>query len=751
MAVNRGSFRNYLRDRTLLQRLLIAEGLVFTFMVVATLIAAQWFTDGLRDGIREERTHTTLSFAGRLDQALSDSFLVLDTIAQSGVEQDRLAQQVALESKLFTRGVFFVDGSGLVTRSFTTERALDGADLSGAIATADAGNAGRLGWGFRAEPAELPVIALAVPLARGSDGWVIGMADTLDSAFSAIALDAKRIGETTHADVIDSRAMTVISTEYEHHLEVSDHPTFYREAIAAGQSGIVEVVPHEAVPADDSRHLMGFAELEVLPWAVALGGDVTESFGPIDRLWKTVLGLIGAVGAISFTATVFGTSRLVAPVRGLSDSARDVAAGSLGDPIATETGGEIGDLAQSIETMRQALHSWGVELDERVEHRTAALTASAAVARATASSVDLDTMLETAASEIEQHLAVDGAVITVFAAPGRGEVIRGSAGVPKDLPLLATPCRYCTAARNEWSDRWQDTEHAAADPPCADFGYRATLTAPITSQDRQIGSLCLLRRDAPDGADAPEVDLSVVKLLASQVAIGIENAGLYAGLRWRDEQRQQLLAKVLTAQEEERRRIARELHDETGQAFIGLILAFDGLINSGVENSDATLAQIARLRAYSEESLQNLRNMVLALRPSALDDLGLVAAVERYADFVVRDAGITVELVTNIGPDRLQRDLETVVFRVVQESLNNVVRHSGATTASVTMDARDSVLDVAVADNGRGFSDDASQDGLVGVGLEGMRERAVLVGGDLTVESERDQGTTVRLRVPLER
>ena len=143
--------------------------------------------------------------------------------------------------------------------------------------------------------------------------------------------------------------------------------------------------------------------------------------------------------------------------------------------------------------------------------------------------------------------------------------------------------------------------------------------------------------------------------------------------------------------------------------------------------------------------------MVMALRPTALDDLGLIPAIRRYADYMVSPNSIDVTVESTLGERRLPSECEIAVFRIVQEALNNVVRHSGATSASVRVTRNQGTLTVEVEDDGRGLPETHSTDPMSGVGIEGMEERAELLGGQLRIESSPGRGTLVRLTASVER
>ena len=205
----------------------------------------------------------------------------------------------------------------------------------------------------------------------------------------------------------------------------------------------------------------------------------------------------------------------------------------------------------------------------------------------------------------------------------------------------------------------------------------------------------------------------------------------------------EVLRRSIAAQEEERRRIARGLHDETAQALTGILLGL-GRIEGAPELGDAR-AEAKRLGGEVSGALRELRRIAMSLRPTALDDLGLVPALEQLVEQAPAAATGAVNFDHSGLEDRLDPSVETAIYRVVQEALTNAARHADASAMSVDLRQRNGMLSAQVTDDGRGF--EAERPGL---GLTGMRERAELIGGELEITSAPGSGTTVVLRVPVE-
>ncbi len=202
------------------------------------------------------------------------------------------------------------------------------------------------------------------------------------------------------------------------------------------------------------------------------------------------------------------------------------------------------------------------------------------------------------------------------------------------------------------------------------------------------------------------------------------------------------LRRLIEGQELERRRLARELHDETGQALTSVLLGL-----KAVEGAEDMPAALRDLRELVVGTLQDVRRLAVELRPKALDDFGLVPAVERLVETFRSSTGIPVELESRLGENRLSSEVETTLYRVIQEALTNIARHAGARRVSVLLVRRDSSAMAVVEDDGHGFSPEDEQRG--GIGLAGMRERLALLDGRLVVESDPAAGSTLVAEVPL--
>ena len=266
------------------------------------------------------------------------------------------------------------------------------------------------------------------------------------------------------------------------------------------------------------------------------------------------------------------------------------------------------------------------------------------------------------------------------------------------------------------------------------LGVHSGLFVPLVARGRGIGVL-IAHDKVGAGSAFTDDDLRVAETLAARAAIAVDLSERVS----RDAVR-----RVVEAQELERRRLARELHDETGQALTSILLGLKPLEQA--VDTPQERAAVASVRALVVSTLQDVRALAVELRPSALDDFGLVPAVERLSANVREQSGLRVDLEAQLGNDRLATEVETALYRVVQESLTNILKHADASHVSILLARKQDGVVAVIEDDGAGFDPAGAREDALG--LAGMRERVELLGGRLRVESSSGAGTTLVAEVP---
>jgi signal transduction histidine kinase len=274
---------------------------------------------------------------------------------------------------------------------------------------------------------------------------------------------------------------------------------------------------------------------------------------------------------------------------------------------------------------------------------------------------------------------------------------------------------------------------------------RGWMGVPLIAQGELVGYLTF---DSHQIAAYTEKEAALAQAFVNQAAAAIQNARLFKQVRAGRERLQALSRRHVEAQEAERSRIARELHDETGQALSAMLLGLS-LFEREANHPEAIIARAAEMEKMVDEMLENLHRLAMNLRPASLDLLGLVPALGQYIESFGHQHNIAPQFETliDLGGERLPTAVETAIYRIVQEALTNVARHAQATYVDVLLERRGDQIVTIVEDDGIGFNVEEAIQGSR-LGLFGMRERAEMLGGVMTIESTIGAGTTVLVEIP---
>ncbi len=472
-----------------------------------------------------------------------------------------------------------------------------------------------------------------------------------------------------------------------------------------------------------------------------------------DATWR-VAGVTALVLAAALGVALFLTSRLTQPILALVEVTRAVSRGDLSLRAAPRSEDEVGELTVAVNAMVESLARSRQELVRRVRELSA-LTATAVAAAAGRSAGEvvreaLDRVLR----------AMDARAGWVFlAADGddRLELLTW-AGVPPGFVEAEQACERgrCVCREVMRSGRTVIAPDLATRCGRASArllgaaGVGCHASVPVVARERVLGVLNIACE--PSRRFSPE-EVTLLESVGRQVGLAVENLRLWEDLRRKEARRGEFLSQVLAAQEAERKRVARELHDEVGQLLTVVLVRLRRL-----QDLPALPPEIAPLLAELRDLVQRLfdeiHRIAVELRPDVLDHLGLVGAIESVlADFGRRTGLKTDFEISGLDGAAISSDVEIAVYRIVQEALSNVARHARATRVAVALERRGETLVALVEDDGCGFVvDEPPSEGTAvpsRLGIFGMRERVALVHGRLAIESQPGQGTTVFVEVPL--
>jgi signal transduction histidine kinase/HAMP domain-containing protein len=393
---------------------------------------------------------------------------------------------------------------------------------------------------------------------------------------------------------------------------------------------------------------------------------------------------------------------------------------------------EFGEVAATFNDMAQRLERQAVDVRATVRTLRSEIAVLEELRSMLTEGATLPAVLERAATHLGAALEASGVAIRPSA---RGVAAAGWGSPPRAVTAMGRASRHGTPMASAGT--------LARVPPDTPLSWVAV---PARSRGAAL-ALVVVGWDPPRALDDAEREL--LGALAGLIGIAVDNAGLLGELHEKEDNLQALLHKTLTAQEEERRRIARELHDETSQVLSALLMNV-GVLESQAPVGEPERARIQAVRRLAEEAARNLDTMLFELRPPLLDELGLIPAMRWYVSQMSDAWGLPVTFEGGkIG--RLSDATEVTAFRIVQEAVGNVARHARASAASVRVTPMNGHLRLEVHDDGVGFDPAAAgaraREG-GSVGLMGMRERAELAGGWIKIDSAPGRGTTVVAEIP---
>lgn len=426
------------------------------------------------------------------------------------------------------------------------------------------------------------------------------------------------------------------------------------------------------------------------------------------------------------------------------------AAQALAEEIERRTQTRTAALAQAIETLREQVHdTQRLEAEIRRENQELAILNS--IPAAVSTSLDLTEVLLLLKQQLSQQLGVPGGCIYVYDQQGEKFELQESWGFPAEVsqaiaivPAQTYPANEILRTRKPFlvAEIKQDRLYLKLEMDRKRPEWQSCLGVPVLADGAMQGVIVLFSPTLFN-----EAQIAFYTSFGRQVGAAFHHARLFTQFFAARERTQVLSQRLVTIQEEERRNLARELHDEIGQILTGLKLMLEMSLRLPPEASQANVQEAQKLVG---ELMSKVRQISLDLRPGMLDDLGLLPALLWYFERYTTQTQVQVNFThSGLEGQRFAPEIETAAYRIVQEALTNTARYAGVKAVQVKVWADAGILCAEIEDRGAGFNPQAALEANVSSGIAGMGERARLLGGGLTIESEIGTGTLITAHLPL--
>jgi len=601
-------------------------------------------------------------------------------------------------------------------------------------------------------------VVLATAAITDENGNVVGLlASSIDIEQSSpdIFSEDIEVGSTGYLEIVDGNGLVVARTQPGSPpvaSELSDHPGRFADLIKEGKAAVRTCHRcHETTQSEIQRRqdVLAFAPLSFASWGIAIRQSEEEALAPTRQLERQLilLGIIVLMGTLLLAWAIIRS--IVRPIKVLTSAATKVAAGDFNAARPTARRDEIGQLGNAFYEMTRDLSYSRDELMSRNEELSALNTIAASVSE----SLNLTDVLEKAFGKVlEVTRATAGCVFLRDTGENRMKLMfcTGPTDIFRCQNLGLTTVRC--ACHQVWQARQTlMVNHTSQCPRLSEEilqNISGFVSVPLKTKNRTLG---IMNVTCSGDNYFTEHDFRLLDSIGYHIGLAIENAILYEEAKQKEQLRGQLLSGAITAQEDERKRISRELHDEFGQTLTGLIMSIESMADMVTPEQAKLKSKMESAKSLVVRALEEIRRLTLNLRPSALDDLGLVIAIRTYASTHLENLGIKVKFESKGFSERLNPVVETSLFRIVQEAINNIVKHAGAKNVHIKLTAGEGRVTVTIEDDGKGFDGGAalrSRSGSESLGLVGIQERTTLLGGTFSIKSRPGEKTRLKVEIP---
>ena len=713
----------------------IPTSIILVAVALVSLYAYQRITEDLVTGRNRELTRLA---ASKLSTEMREYADLLSSIARTDVgDPDPATRRQALaraasQLVIFDGGVVVLDGRGIVMAAQPERPESLGHDWSnrsyfqhlyqtGGPLFSDITSDGPLG-------AEVVPVAVPIVGRQGElGGAVVGMFRLGASSVSAFyaGFVKQRLEEAGIAYVVDGNGRVIYHSDPER-IGVDEYGQAVVRYVLGGKVGDIRLRDLEG-----NETLASYAPIPGTPW-----GLVTEqswdALMASSQVYRWLLFLLLALGVILPAAVVtFAAGRITRPIRDLIEASQYVAEGQFGRTISAATGDEIEELAKQFNRMSAQLQESYSQLEKRVLDRTRELATLNRIAATVSQSLDLAEVLNEALHATLAVTKVETGAAYRLDADDRSLVLLASHGLSEEfahragrLPLASIDGWVGDGGSGPGVLRLGEYPEGELKEALEHEGVLLVVTVPLIVKGRLLGAISLGAREAHS---LPPEEISMLAAIGQQVGIATENARLYE----RAER---------SAAAAERNRLARDLHDAVSQTLFSSSLIAEVLPRLWERNPEEARRRLEELRQLTRGALAEMRTLLLELRPSTLTEGALADLLRQLCEATTGRARLPVALTVD-GERPLPPEVQVALYRIVQEALNNVAKHSGAAHAAVELLQGPWGVELSISDDGRGFDLAAVPVSHLGLGI--MRERAEAIGADLLIASEAGQGTEI--------
>jgi signal transduction histidine kinase len=439
---------------------------------------------------------------------------------------------------------------------------------------------------------------------------------------------------------------------------------------------------------------------------------------------------------------------LTTPLDALKKTAEEVAEGKFDSRATVWANDEIGSLAESVNQMISNL----VAQQESLSKTNLQLSIINKISIAADRENEIHDVLFIALESILEMLGLEFGWVYLYDPEVDRHHLASWKNVPSDLEqilLNVEPENLCSSQTRLVTQTLENEIFVRSCERLRMAGYEGDqsrhITIPIIARDIQFGTLNL---HYPFDGDLEQDNIELLSSIGAKLSEIVANAWLQFKLHEKEAARQLLLESLVTAQEDERSHLARELHDQAGQSLTSLLIRLKDLEKYCSEGGQKQ--KLADMQSLVSATIDQIRDLSYSLRPPALEEFGLGAAINSLADDLSIQSGVRIKFKNRLD-EKVSRNIETVLYRIVQEGLTNVIRHANANLVKIELELREKQLYLMITDNGKGFDPAkiSPPTGTRHLGLISMHERAELIGGQMEMYSKIGEGTTIEVKVPL--